>query len=160
MTTDTDQQTLIIGCGNADRGDDAAGLLVARRLRHMGIEAREQSGEAVALMESWREAGVDGEVILIDAVMTGAPPGAITVWDAREAPVMRDFLRCTTHAFGVAEAIELARILDLLPSRMRIYGIEASKFELGSPASTEILLAVEEVAGRIAREARAAHSLP
>ena len=28
----------IIGCGSFDRGDDAAGLLVARRLQALGVE--------------------------------------------------------------------------------------------------------------------------
>ena len=28
----------MIGCGNFDRGDDAAGLMVARRLQAFGVE--------------------------------------------------------------------------------------------------------------------------
>lgn len=145
--------TLIIGCGNPDRGDDAAGLLVARRLRAMGVDAQEQSGEALALMESWRTAGEDDqEVILVDAVVTGAAPGTITIWDARTAPVVGDFFRCSTHAFGVAEAVKLARILDLLPPNLLIYGIEAKRFDVGSEPTAEVLAAVEQVAGRIALE--------
>ena len=143
---------LIIGCGNADRGDDAAGLLVARRLRAMGVKAQEQSGEALALIESWRETDERPGVILVDAVVTGAAPGAVTVWDARKAPVVGDYFRCSTHAFGVAGAIELARILDLLPPSLLIYGIEAGHFEIGSQPSAEVLRAIEEVAGRIAVE--------
>ena len=38
----------IIGCGSFDRGDDAAGLLVARRLQALGVETAEQSGESVS----------------------------------------------------------------------------------------------------------------
>lgn len=144
--------TLIIGCGNADRGDDAAGLLVARRLRAMGVEAQEQSGEALALIESWRETNERPDVILVDAVVTGAAPGAVIVWDARQAPVVGDYFRCSTHAFGVAGAIELARILDLLPPSLLIYGIEAGQFGIGSEPSAEVLRAIEEVAGRIAVE--------
>lgn len=143
---------LVIGCGNAERGDDAAGLLTVRRLREMGVEAEEQSGEALALLESWREAGKHREVILIDAVVGGAEPGAITVWDARTAPVVGDLFRCSTHSFGVAEAIRLAKVLDLLPSRLRIYGIEARSFAPGSEPSQEVLRAVEEAAARIAKE--------
>ena len=144
--------TLIIGCGNTDRGDDAAGLLAARRLREMGVEAQEQSGEALALIESWEDARRDLSVILIDAVVTGSPPGTITVWDARTAPVAGDYFRCSTHAFGVAGAIELARMLDLLPPSLLIYGIEAARFEIGSEPSPEVLRAVEEVAAGIALE--------
>lgn len=143
---------LVIGCGTFDRADDAAGLLVARRLRELGVDAREQSGEAPALMESWKDAGADRGVILIDAVVTGAPSGTITVWDARSAPVTGDFFRCSTHSFGVAEAIELAKILDLLPPQVLIYGIEARQFETGTSPSIEVLRAIEELAGRIAEE--------
>ena len=61
----------IIGCGKLNRGDDAAGLLVSRRLRELGVNALDQTGEGLQLMESWR--GRDA-VIVVDAVVTGAPP--------------------------------------------------------------------------------------
>jgi hypothetical protein len=52
----------------------------------------------------------------------------------------------------VAEAVELGRALGRLPPSLRIYGIEAGQFELGSPPSREVLAAVEELARRIAQE--------
>ena len=36
---------LILGCGNPDRSDDAAGVLVVRRLRELGIHADEFGGD-------------------------------------------------------------------------------------------------------------------
>jgi hydrogenase maturation protease len=141
-------QPLIVCCGNADRGDDAAGPLVARRLRSLGIEAQERGGEGLDLLESWSGAE---SVIIVDAVISGAGVGAISVWDARTAPVARDVFRASTHAFGVAEAVELGRALGRLPPSLRIYGIEAGQFELGSPPSREVLAAVEELARRIAQ---------
>ncbi|MGA2327140.1 MAG: hydrogenase maturation protease [Bryobacteraceae bacterium] len=140
---------LIIGCGNPDRGDDAAGLLVARRLRSLGIEALERGGEGLDLLESWSGAE---SVIIVDAVISGASVGSISVWDAQTAPVARAVFRASTHAFGVAEAVELGRALAQLPPSLRIYGIEAGQFELGSPPSPEVLAAVEELARRIAEE--------
>lgn len=139
----------IICCGNADRGDDAAGLLVARRLQAIGIPAREESGEGLALMASWE--GAD-DVILVDAVVTGAVPGSIQMWDARTAPVIRDVFLCSTHGFGVADAIELARALGQLPARLMVYGIEAREFSPGAAPSPAVLEAVEQLARRIALE--------
>jgi hydrogenase maturation protease len=139
---------LILGCGNADRGDDAAGLLVVQRLRSWGIEAAEHHGEGLALLESWSGAEC---VILVDAVISGAAAGSISVWDARTAPLSRDAFRASSHAFGVAEAVELGRALGRLPPSLKIYGIEAAQLEPGSPPSPEVLAAVEEVARRIAR---------
>jgi len=44
---------LILGCGNPDRSDDAAGILVARRLRELGIPAEEFIGDAPELIDAW-----------------------------------------------------------------------------------------------------------
>ncbi|HEV2169648.1 MAG TPA: hydrogenase maturation protease, partial [Candidatus Binatus sp.] len=107
---------LILGCGNDDRSDDAAGLLVVRRLRELGIEAHEHGGDALGLIEAWSGAR---EVVVIDAVVRGTDPDTV-----REAP-------CSTHNLGLAEAIELARVLGRLPAKLTIYGIEAKCFDRG-----------------------------
>jgi hydrogenase maturation protease len=139
---------LIIGCGNPHRGDDAAGLLVIRRLRELGIEVHEQSGDAFALIESWRGAR---NVVLIDAVVTGSRTGKVTIWDVAARPLVGDSFRCSTHAFGVAAAVQLARTLGWLPSRLRIYGIEGKRFEMGAHPSRAVLRGVERTAHEIAR---------
>ncbi len=141
----------IIGCGNPDRGDDAAGLLVARRLRELGIEAREHSGETLGLLEAWD--GAD-RVILVDAVCTGSAAGAVSVWEGDSAPVAGEPFRCSTHGVGIAEAIALGRVLDRLPPQLRIYGIEGRQFGRGAKPSPEVAAAVEAVAHAIAAEVR------
>ena len=69
------RQILIIGLGNDYRGDDAVGRALARRLQAIAgdyVRVLEESGEGVALIESWK--GGDF-VILIDAVHSGAAAG-------------------------------------------------------------------------------------
>jgi hydrogenase maturation protease len=138
---------LVIALGNSDRGDDAAGLLVARRLRELGVEAREHSGDGLSLMESWKGAG---HVILIDTVITGAPPGTISTFDGRDSRVVRSAFRTSSHTFGLAEALDLARVLDRLPPSVIVYGIEGTQFDPGSAPSAEVLSAVANLAERIA----------
>src|SRR5262245_34161106 len=123
---------LIIGYGNPDRGDDAAGLLVVRRLRELGIEARELSGDALTLEEACRDADT---VLLTDSVVAGSRSVKVTVWDAAARPLVGDSFRCSTHAFGVAGAVELARTLGWLPTHLQIYGIEGKRFEIGTTPS-------------------------
>jgi hydrogenase maturation protease len=132
----------IIGCGNLDRGDDAAGLLVARRLQALGVEAVEQSGESASLMDCW--SGFE-QVILVDAIAPGGRPGHISVWNAHAGKLPKDVLACSTHAFGVREAVELARAMDRLPENFFIYGIEGKQFSVGSPLSPEVEHAVGSV---------------
>lgn len=140
----------VIGFGSAARGDDQAGLLVARRLRALGVPAVEVCGDALALFEAWGDAE---EVILVDAVVTGAPAGTVTTWTGRtRGRTPGDGL--STHGLGVAEVLELAEALGRLPRRVRIFGIEAGRLDPGAEPSPAVTRAVEEVAGRIAVEVR------
>lgn len=130
----------IIACGNRDRTDDGLALLVSERLHSLGIPVETQSGEASALIEAWR--GED-DVILVDTVVTGAPAGTVRLWENAELlPVTES--KASTHGFGVAEAIELARVLKLLPRRLRLVGIEGTNFSVGSNVFPKLTASVEE----------------
>ncbi len=137
----------IIGCGNRDRGDDGAGILVAERLCDLGIEAVKHSGEALSLVEAWEDAG---DVVVVDAVMTGRPAGTVQMWED-EIPAL-GIRSSSTHGFGIGEAIRLASALGRLPARLRIFGIEGTRFDVGTEPSLEVLQAVEQVTGQIAAE--------
>jgi hydrogenase maturation protease len=144
----------VIGCGFPDRGDDEAGLLVARRLQQLGWDAREQSGEVAALLSAFEEAGREQRtVILADAVRSGAPPGTVLRWDAGRKPLPRQSFHRSVHGLGVAEAVELAKALGKLPARLLIYGIEGAEFEAGTNPSAAVLAGVEEAVCRILKEA-------
>jgi hydrogenase maturation protease len=107
------QLKLIVGIGNGARGDDAAGLEVARRLMThslRGWEIRETESEPTKLMEMW-----DGResVIAVDAVVTGtAPVGTVHRWDASETSLPTCNHLSSSHALGPSEAIELSRVLN------------------------------------------------
>lgn len=139
----------ILGCGHPDRSDDAAGVLVARRLRELGLDAHEHSGEPLALIEAWSGCS---EVIVIDAVVTGAAPGTITVWDAAKLSLPPSAVRCSTHGFGLPQAVGLARVLGRFPAKLIFYGIEARSFEPGGPLSPEVHAAVQRLADQLAVE--------
>jgi len=147
-------RTLIIGLGNEYRRDDAVGLVVARRLREAAPESvlvLEETGEGASLLESWQDAHT---VILIDAVQSGAAPGTVHRLDARAKPIAKKFFRFSTHAFGLAEAVELARALGRLPPRLIVYGIEGKRFEAGVGLSPEVKAVVGEVVERVLGELR------
>jgi hydrogenase maturation protease len=139
--------THIIGCGNRHRMDDAAGVLVAERLREMGIAAEIQPGSAFELVESWYK---DEDVILVDAVVTGSPVGTVHVWNGNPLKVPSN-PQVSSHGFGVAEAINLARILQLLPKSLTVYGIEGKDFGIGETVSPAVLQSVDQVAEQIAK---------
>ena len=150
--------TLIIGVGNPFRSDDAAGLEVARRLREKnicGTTILEHGGEGADLLEVWKGAQ---EVIVIDAVQSGAAPGTVHRIDAVAEKLPGWVPRGSTHALGVAEAVELARALGELPPRMILYGIEGRNFAAGTELSPEVARASEELA-RLLEEKLKLHGL-
>ncbi len=143
---------LVIGVGNEYRGDDGVGRRVARELRERAprtLTIQEATGEGTALLESWK--GADA-VFIIDAVASGAPPGTIHRLDARAQPLPVGFLHTSTHAFGVAQAVELARALEQLPRDLVIYGIEGKTFDPDTGLSREVAQAAREVVDRVLRE--------
>jgi len=148
-------ELLVIGVGNEFRGDDAAGLLVARQVKACSLEQThvcEANGEGVALMELWHGAEA---VILIDAVQAGGKPGMIYHLDAGTDKIPSRFFHYSTHAFSVAEAVELARALGQLPGALIVYGIEGQQYDVGGGLSLAVEQAVAEVAKRVCEEAQA-----
>jgi hydrogenase maturation protease len=147
-------ETLVIGVGNAYRGDDGAGIAVARKLaaqRLPGVRVMEMNGEGTSLVEAWKDAP---SVLLVDAVSSGAVPGTIHRFEAQAGPLPTELKHHSSHSIGVAEAVEVARALGRLPPRLVIYGVEGRLFNPGQGLSPEVERAVEEVASRLISELR------
>ncbi len=147
---------MVIGVGNALRHDDAAGLEVARRVRALVDPARvaviEHEGEQSALLDIWEGAAA---VVLVDAIRSGAPAGTIHRVDASEQPLpASSWGSSSTHAIGVAEAIELARALGCLPAQVMVYGIEGLRFDAGVGLSKEVRDAIGMFTEAVSREVR------
>lgn len=143
---------LVLGIGNADRGDDAAGCVVARRLRGQlpaDVAIGEHDGELTGLLA--RLAGVR-EAILVDACSAGSAPGTVRRFDVQAAPLPALQLRTSTHAIGLGDVLELARAMGELPPRCIVYAIEGAAFATGAPLSAPVAAAVDDVAGRIRTE--------
>jgi hydrogenase maturation protease len=133
-------QLVIIGIGTPYRGDDAVGHVVASRLaKELGAQTRIrlllEHGDGSRLLAAWKSAEV---VVLIGATLSGAEPGTLYRIDAMSQPLVSAWWRCATPAFGVAEAIELARRLHELPARLLVYGIEGASFATETPLSKAV----------------------
>ena len=147
-------ECLIIGVGT-EYGDDAFGLLVAREIALRSgenVTVIEQTGEGASLMESWQ--GYDN-VIVIDCCTSNSDVGTRFRFDISQEKIPTKLFHYSTHAFGVAEAIETARALDRLPKRMIVLGVEGEKFEPGQPLNPFLELMVTEVADAVLAELRA-----
>ena len=151
---------LVVGLGSPDQGDDAVGLEVARAVEALGLPEVHTAvhEDPTALMHLWEGFDV---VVVVDAVMTGRPPGAITVIEvgAGRPQLPPEAWAATgrggTHAFGLATAVELARVLGRLPGRVTVVGGEAAAFAPGTALSPEVAASVDDavaIVGAVARD--------
>jgi hydrogenase maturation protease len=128
----------VIGLGNEWRSDDGVGIEIARR-----VGGRILDGEPIGIVEA-----LEGEddVVLVDAVSTGAEPGTLFVFEADSDPLPAPiFGASSTHTLGLAEALELARMLGRLPRKVVVYGIEGESFLFGKGLSTPVAEAADRL---------------
>lgn len=135
--------TLVIGIGHPDRGDDAAGLEVARRVRSR--PTHQSTTGTFEIIDLW---GPDDEVVIVDATRPGRKPGSVVRFDAVATP-LPDQTFSSTHVVGLAETIALASALDRLPRRLEVIGIEAGDLTMGAPLSPAVAAAVARMAEEI-----------
>jgi hydrogenase maturation protease len=140
---------LVAAIGNPDRGDDGVGPAVAARLRGRvpaGVYLLERVSDVLTLLDEWEDFS---DVIVVDAAGPNGRPGRIHRFDVIAQPLPVEFVRGSTHSFGVAEAVELGRSLGRLPRRLVAYLVEGKQFDLGAPLSPAVAEAIDTVAQRL-----------
>ncbi len=145
------QDVVVIALGARHRGDDAIGPLVAAALRAGEPLCRvvEGCGDTLSLLNAWDTAAL---AIVVDAAVAGAAPGTVHRLDGEAAPAVKELARCSSHGLGLAEALQLGRLLGRLPARLVIFAIEAKTFDIGAAPSPEIAATVPSLVQAIADE--------
>jgi hydrogenase maturation protease len=144
--------SIVVGIGHPDRGDDAVGLIVADKLRDLvpnDVTVLCEDGEGGSLLDRLSEAE---RTIVIDAALSGAPAGTVKRFDAVTEALPPARYGMSTHGFGLADAIELGRVLGRLPERCIVFAIEAESFAIGEPLSPTVAIAADEVVARVLAE--------
>ena len=145
--------TVVIGVGNAYRGDDAAGREVARLVRARapeGLEVVVCELEPTRLIDAWDGADL---ALVVDAVSSGAEPGTVHRFDGASGPLPSREFRSSTHALGIGETVELARALGRLPARIVVIGVEGESFGAGTELSGPARAGVERAVDLVLEEA-------
>jgi hydrogenase maturation protease len=147
----------VIGCGNLDAGDDAAGLLAVQRARARldeipGVEVLE-SGPALNVVHLLDDLPA---AVVVDAVRTSGgvrKPGDIVRAEAGPSGLPAEVgTSLSSHGLGLAEAIGLAAVLDRAP-RVVFLGVEALDATVGHPLSPAVAAALPELVELVVQEA-------
>jgi hydrogenase maturation protease len=135
--------TRVLCLGNDLLADDAFGCLVARRLRQEmpGIDVVESQETGFRLLD--HVAGAS-RLLVIDTVMSGAPPGTVRV--LRE-PDFAGLRGGSPHYTGLFETLELGRCLKLpVPEEVLIIAVAASDcLTVGGALHPDLLAAIPRV---------------
>src|SRR4051812_39537138 len=128
---------LLVGIGNRLRGDDGVGPEVADRVAGLTIAGLivETDTEPVAVLHRLERPPRHAHVVLVDATAPLGNPGRLRVLRDPEGWATVSSRPVGSHALGVAEVVELARALELLPRMLTLVGIEAASFALGGGLS-------------------------
>ena len=130
----------LIGIGNPDRGDDAAGWEVASRVSTWTVR-RCVSG-SLSLIDGWEPTD---DVVIVDAMRSGMAPGSVRTFDAMTESLPAGTFS-STHSFGPAEIVELARAMHRMPRSLRVIGIEVEQTDHGAELSPQVAWSVVNVA--------------
>jgi hydrogenase maturation protease len=140
----------VIGVGSPF-GDDRLGWLVAEMVQRklapgtVDISTRDRPG--TLLLNEWRE---DQRLVLVDAMQSGAQPGSLHRMAASE--VGGETPGSSSHGFGVAAALALARVLGRDLSRATVFGVEMSTDQVADVLSEPVRAALPVLVDQIAAE--------
>ncbi len=158
----------VIGIGTEMRGDDglgpAAAALLHEQLRtgdNPDIDVVILDGEPTRLIEEWRDREM---VVVIDAVKNGGDGGEIHRVEIGDIAGIDRAPAASSHHGGLADAVALGKVLDRLPRRLVVYGVEPVEMATGSGLSPEVRRAlprvVDEVLAEVHRDAPATPASP
>jgi hydrogenase maturation protease len=146
------RKILVVGLGNPDRGDDAVGAIVAQKLAGRlpaDVALLVRGSDMLSLIEDW--AGFDA-LVCVDAAVPMGAPGRIHRVDLTTDELPRNMSFTSCHAFGLVDAIRLARTLQRAPQAIIVYAVEGCCFDGGAPVTAAVAVAAREVTRRVIAE--------
>ncbi|HSP37591.1 MAG TPA: hydrogenase maturation protease [Frankiaceae bacterium] len=144
-------RTLVLGLGNSERRDDGVGLAVAARVAASappGVLVRAVRSP-LGMLDIWEP---EDTVVVVDAVH-GGQPGSLHVLEVTRDPLPPQLGSGSTHAFGIAAVVELARTLHRLPRRVVLVGVTVERVDDGAELSPVVASAVDEASDVVLRAA-------
>ena len=140
---------LILGLGNELLGDDAIGILAARRLYSLlrdRADVVESALSGMALLDLF--IGYQ-QAVIVDAQATGkVPPGTIVEHDPA---ALRGVAAPSPHYAGLPELLAVADQLDLeFPREIKIFAVEiADSTTIGGKPTEPVMRALDELVVRV-----------
>lgn len=143
-------KTVVIGCGNILRGDDAVGPTLIRHLWAEGgipDDVTLVDGGTAGMDVAFKMRGA-AHVILIDAAQTGAQPGTTYRIPGSEIEELPELQALSSHSFRWDHSLAFAHWLlgGDYPREVTVFLIEVASCEPGAELTEPVATAMYEVA--------------
>lgn len=148
------KKTLILGVGNYLMSDDGLSVHVLERLQADNLipdNIQMIDGGTCGLDLLQYLEGVSN-LIIIDAIKTrNGIPGSIIRLEGDKVPAYLS-LKISPHDIGLPDLLATAKLRDLYPEKIVVFGIQPASLELGVELSPEVASKVDELIELIQRE--------
>lgn len=148
-------QVRVIGIGSPF-GNDRIGWQVVSILQHqkniqrfiprqLQIECSDRPGiNLLYLLQGVKTA------FIIDAVRTGGVIGAIHRFENKEIETVGTSL--SSHGFGVGQTLQLGQLLDELPQRVVLFGVEVANVSTTFAISNNFQISIDKLSKMVEKE--------
>ena len=149
-------KTLVLGVGNKLMSDEGIGVHVIERLAEtyeLDEEVQVLDGGTLGLDLLYYLEGIDN-LLLVDAAETGKEPGTIVRLVDDEVPAFMS-IKISPHQLGVPDMLAAAKLKDLYPKRLILWGIQPELITIGLDLSPTLAAKVEPLVEHLVDELRA-----
>lgn len=151
--------TLVLGLGNPLRQDDGVGPRVVEELARQGLPdgVTALDGGTAALDLLWMLQGWD-RVVVVDAAAMGREPGRFVRFTPDDARLREAQGGFSPHSAGLAEALNLARVLEQPLPYVVVFGVQPERIGWGQGISPCVEAALPALLEAILREVGEDHA--
>lgn len=145
-----DSQLKVIAVGNDLYGDDGVGNAVLNALKQIpemkDVELIDGATDALGLIDHFSGAN---HIIIVDAAQMGEEPGTVKVFNKEEVKLKIKMDHLSVHGISLAETFDIAQVVDSLPEKITIIGIEPKNIGISQKLSDVVMQSIPEVVSNI-----------
>jgi hydrogenase maturation protease len=144
---------LVLGIGNLLLQDEGAGVRAVEEFEKTyvlpaEVELLDGGTSGIELLQYIQ--GKD-HLILLDVVKSGNPPGTIIRLEGEDVPALFQ-KKISPHQLGISDLLATALLIDKMPKRVVLFGIEPKSIETGLEMSDEVGSKIGRLADMVALE--------
>jgi hydrogenase maturation protease len=149
-------KTLVLGVGNKLMSDEGVGVHVIERLvkkYELPGEVQVLDGGTLGLDLLYYLEGIEN-LLIVDAAKTGDEVGTMIRLEGEQVPAFMS-IKISPHQMGVSDMLAAAKMKDISPKQLVLWGIQPGIITLGLDLSPVLASKVDVLADELAAELRA-----